>query len=346
MGRSFYLAPLLLLLAACGGRTELGAARADASVVDAGVPRDAGVDRGVPAAPGSVVLFGGIGGPAAVTPFGDTWGWDGLAWTELQTGGPAPRWGAASGLRDGKLVVFGGCPGTTAYLDDTWTFDGSAWASVPSSGPVARVYAATAPSAGSLLMMGGDPSAAPWLTEMWSFDGKAWNKLGASLAGLPANSVGGPGLPFQPAVSLAGRVVLFGAIGPQNQVLGDTWSFDGTAWHQLPVKGPAGRYGAVFATLGNEAVLFGGSTDWVGEHPEGDTWLFDGKSWKAVPGPGPSPRVLAAAAEHDGKLVLFGGEDAIDHVLDDTWEFDGTSWAQLPVHGPPARAAAAMTTLP
>jgi hypothetical protein len=30
--------------------------------------------------------------------------------------------------------------------------------------------------------------------------------------------------------------------------VGDTWTFDGTAWTQLKLAGPPGRYGAVMAT--------------------------------------------------------------------------------------------------
>jgi hypothetical protein len=291
------------------------------------------------------VLFGGIGGQNDVEPFGDTWAWDGSAWTELQTGGPDARWGAGYGLQGGKLVLFGGCPGTSAYLDDTWTFDGHAWQPVGASGPGERVYAQAAPLAGSLILMGGAPSGATWGLDMWSFDGAAWNALGATVPGIP-DSVGGYGFPFQAAVALGGRIILFGGLGPQNQVLGDTWSFDGSSWQKLAVTGPPGRYGAVLAPLGDRALLFGGSTDWLGENPVDDTWLFDGTSWTFVGAPGPSPRADAAAAERDGVVVLFGGLDGQGAPFGDTWEFDGTTWTQVNTKGPSPRGAAAMVTLP
>ena len=81
------------------------------------------------AATGTTILFGGAD---ARTTFGDTWSWNGTAWTQLSPATSPPARDLASMAYDaslGKIVLFGGFDGTTD-LNDTWTWNGTTWASV------------------------------------------------------------------------------------------------------------------------------------------------------------------------------------------------------------------------
>src|SRR5262245_16110515 len=91
------------------------------------------------------------------------------------------------------------------------------------------------------------------------------------------------------------EVVLFG--GEYNGLsLGDTWTWDGSAWtrHQ-PVDAPRRRWNPSMAydAAREEVVLFGGYQNKFLR----DTWTWDGETWtKATPSHSPSPREAAAMA--------------------------------------------------
>src|SRR5438128_4978378 len=119
------------------GMTRLVAAAAVMVVVAALVP--AGPAAAAPTAPsprydagmaydaarGQVVLFGG---QDASSFFGDTWTWDGAAWT-LRTPAHSPPpmccMGMAYDAARGQVVLFGGYD--FAPIGDTWTWDGTDW---------------------------------------------------------------------------------------------------------------------------------------------------------------------------------------------------------------------------
>ena len=85
----------------------------------------------------TIVLFGGVNSIDPSFPsanriiYGDSWRWDGKAWTEVQDIGPAPRWGHGMAFRSdaGQIVLVGGssvfAPAEDASLQagvmrDTW----------------------------------------------------------------------------------------------------------------------------------------------------------------------------------------------------------------------------------
>jgi hypothetical protein len=85
----------------------------------------------------TVVLFGGVNSIDPGLPsanriiYGDSWRWDGNAWTEVQDIGPAPRWGHCMAFRSdaSRIVLVGGSsvfgPAQDASLQagvmrDTW----------------------------------------------------------------------------------------------------------------------------------------------------------------------------------------------------------------------------------
>ena len=65
-------------------------------------------------------------------------------------------------------------------------------------------------------------------------------------------------------------IVLFGGF------TGDTWSWDGVAWSQHSVPHPPAREGAAMASLGGQAVLFGGYVPVIEMSDFGDTWNWNG----------------------------------------------------------------------
>ncbi len=84
----------------------------------------------------TVVLFGGLtAGATTLADAGDTWTWDGTAWTQLEPAtSPPARAYAAAGSAAGEVVVAGGL-GIPGDLDDTWAWNGSSWMQIPVPGP-------------------------------------------------------------------------------------------------------------------------------------------------------------------------------------------------------------------
>ncbi len=90
--------------------------------------------------------------------------------------------------------------------------------------------------------------------------------------------------------------------------LGDTWTGDGTAWHQVDGPGPAPRYSAslAFDPKHHDFVLFGGQTT-TGSSDE--TWIWNAGRWTAMtPAHKPPPRRSAAMAYDPAHqvVVLYG----------------------------------------
>lgn len=119
-----------------------------------------------------------------------------------------------------------------------------------------------------------------------------------------------------------------------------------TGWQPIIVEaGPSARIDGeiVFDIKRGKAVLFGGSTGWVGGDKwisEGDTWEWDGISWEQkFPETNPPDRYSHAMVfdEVRGVTVLFGGKNQTG-ILKDTWEWDGENWVErFPQNIPPSR---------
>jgi hypothetical protein len=88
---------------------------------------------------------------------------------------------------------------------------------------------------------------------------------------------------------LDGKLVLFGG-NDGNDVLSDTWTWDGTAWTQVMVAGPSARLWPMMALFGTELVLSGGER---GGFPDSETWTWDGSSWMQLHVTGPPARYSA-----------------------------------------------------
>ena len=113
---------------------------------------------------------GGYGG----TCYGDTWEWDGTAWTQRASGGPSPRNYPALAYDParGVTVLFGGQPACHYgdVIGDTWQWDGNAWTLSNVSGPAPRFAAALAADAAreSVVLFGGQAAnAGALLGDTW-----------------------------------------------------------------------------------------------------------------------------------------------------------------------------------
>ncbi|HSS61943.1 MAG TPA: hypothetical protein VLK30_10860, partial [Candidatus Limnocylindrales bacterium] len=133
--------------------------------------------------------------------------------------------------------------------------------------------------------------------------------------------------------------------------LGDTWAWDGAAWHRAASTGPVPTYSASLAYDAKHKVyvLFGGHT-FKGESDE--TWTWDGARWSLMsPAHTPGARRTAAMAYDPmhqvvvlyGGLVADRGEGAAGA---DTWTWDGTDWkeAGLAPGAPGHREGSSMIT--
>jgi len=269
---------------------------------------------------GVVVLFGGRQGSDVV---GDTWEWDGSAWTQVATTGPLARFGAAMAYDSARqvTVLFGGQVGTT-YLGDTWEWDGTTWTQAATTGPSARVSTAMAYDSArqvSVLFGGWGGSRRG---DTWEWDGAAWTQV-SSTGPSPRY---GHGMAYD---STRGVVTLFSGetCGPTCHDP-NTWEWNGSTWSLRATTGPAPRrgFGMVYDALRAVTVLFGG---WDGSMRYGDTWVWDGTGWTELPIAGPSPRFGHAMAYDDahGVTLLFGGLDA-DGEDGETWELtlEGDPW--------------------
>jgi hypothetical protein len=276
------------------------------------------------AARGVVVLFGGLdGGRTNGQLLGDTWEWNGNAWTQVATTGPSARLGAAMvhDARRGVVLLFGGSDGT--FRDDTWEWDGARWRQVASGGPRARSRHALAYDAarGVTVLFGALPVRG---TETWEWDGTRWQQVATA----------GPSERSRTAMAfdaVRGRTVLFGGLDAANRPLGDTWTWDGTTWTQLapnPAPPARSRHALVFDDAAGVCRLFSGLAGPLLR----DTWEWDGSAWRQVASGGVPPRMYHAMVHQKarGTSLVFGGWD-LSAPLADTWEYVAAPPCATPV---------------
>ena len=169
------------------------------------------------------------------------------------------------------------------------------------------------------------------LSDTWSYDptGNSWTNV---------NPTAPPPARERSAMTylLGYGVVMFGgrnlALPVGQQVLGDTWVFQGGNWTQrinLPTS-PTPRFGhAMLPDQSATSVVLVGGSDGSGA-PIADTWLWNGSQWNEQL-PAPSRREGAAMAydETRDKHVVFGGRTVPGGTpLDETWEIDGLNWRE------------------
>ncbi len=310
----------------------------------------------------------GAGGPAAetgaamawdsvrgvdvlLTTSGQTWTWNGSAWTQLSPAhSPGARSNAAMAFdaSHGQMVLFGGKSGTTV-LQDTWIWDGSDWSSRnPSNKPPARGGASMAYDGASkrVLLFGGFDGLAVFYGDTWEWNATNvnWDEQLVNVNGAGAAAPSPRALAQMSDNGANGSIVLFGGANPQG-TLGDTWVWADTdvnfgkthitsEGHWIPVtptqSPPARSAGTLAFAAGSGDVRFGGPVLFGGSGANAgllqDTWTFDGSGWvQATPSGQPAARHgAAAAAGPGGSVVMFGGVDSSGSMLGDTWTWSGS----------------------
>jgi hypothetical protein len=227
------------------------------------------------------VLFGGrvlagdtlTGGDDFVNELGDTWVWNGVAWSMRSGTGPSPRYGHSMSYdsRRNVTVLFGGglYDGVGEILSrETWEWNGDVWARRSTTGPTERSRQAMAFDAvrGQTVLFGGKECVGDCCTALgdtWVWAGSTWAQ----------RAVPGPPRRFGSAMAydtVGGVVLLYGGQDEDGNVHDDLWQWDGTAWSQRADFGPKARTGhlLVYDTANHSALLVGG----VGSF--GDAWEY------------------------------------------------------------------------
>jgi hypothetical protein len=134
---------------------------------------------GYDAARHRVVLFGG--GAHGTDLFGDTWEWDGSAWSLVSSDGPSPRYAHAMAYDSARqrIILFGGSA-ITRFNHDTWAWDGASWTEVATVGPVGRYVTAMAydRDRDRTVLHGGLGDVV--LLDSWEWDGTHWTLFGGN----------------------------------------------------------------------------------------------------------------------------------------------------------------------
>jgi len=127
-----------------------------------------------------------------------------------------------------------------------------------------------------------------------------------------------------------GVTVLFGGqrgSNDGNELLGDTWTWDGDTWRRGPATGPTPRprtnHRMVYDRDREVVILFGGNADSAGSGLD-DTWEWDGSRWTRLSTTGPSPRMDVGLAydARNRQVILYGGRYRTPREwvhLRDTW---------------------------
>ncbi len=271
------------------------------------------------AARGEVLLFGGGRGPGVQrTYFGDTWRWNGTAWTEVTTAtAPSPRDHHAMAYEASTqtVLLFGGGAGTgtqRSYFEDTWRWNGSAWQEVSEpQPPVGRdLHTLTYDAARQRVMMfgggRGTGTARGYSNETFVWQNGAWADVTPMSVPTERDAHAAVYDPVrQGVVMFAGGQ----GTGTARSTFDDVWLWNGTSWTAAPT-GPTDRDGAAmsFDTARQVLSMFGGNVDF-------DAYLNDLWGWRAgawqdmTPAMSPSHR-----DQHDmvydpvrQTTVMFGG---------------------------------------
>jgi hypothetical protein len=227
----------------------------------------------------SLVLFGG-GAVRTFATDSSLHEWDGTTWKTpgaLADGSSEPAV-CYDRARD-RLVAFGGWDANNEFSGTTWEWTGEAAVEHSVVGPAPRAgHALVWDPVRERCMLFGGRSAESYLADTWEWTGAGWRRL----------NVVGPSARwfFGAATDNANRrVVLFGGSDSDSQqnALGDTWAWDGAAWHRIAEAGPPPRGSARLAFDGRGVILFGGRE----RTPDGyrdlaDTWRLTGRAWVRI----------------------------------------------------------------
>lgn len=282
---------------------------------------------------GGRISLGEDPGGGISAPLGDTWEWDGSAWTQI----PAPplvQLGSGNLVWDStanevRLVLDTLAPGAKVATS-LYRLDQGAWQLVAlgSTAVPQRVMTSAAWSTSNqrALVFGGvilGPTRLP------TADVARTEELaGAPFETEPAPAQMVPLAYASGATTSDGSIVVFGGASGSDRI-DTTWRWNGGRWILPAIDGavPAARSAATMASIGQgSTVLFGGRDE---SGVRSDTWVWNGLGWSASDAVGPSARSDAVAFGLGNAAYVFGGVGAGSKVLVDTWRFTADTWTQV-----------------
>lgn len=253
--------------------------------------------------------------------------------------------------------MFGGVGGSR--LEDLWGYrpaEGN-WAKIPASGPgppTGNGHSAVWDPGGDQLLVyggfGGSESAG-----LWAFQPAAgrWRDLET------AGTIPSP-QSYHTAVwdSAAGRMLVFGGIGPTFGLINDLWAYapSTNTWLRLdpdnPPPPPLLLHAAVWDPDLAQMLVYGG-VDPVGGKPTDQLWSYRPASntWSRLISDSPSPPArLSAGAVWDPighRLLILSGSCGSDCFLDDVWSYRPAEnrWTELPAVGRRPRPRAGLSAV-
>lgn len=252
------------------------------------------------------VLFGGSNGLQVPPPeayFGDTWVWDGEAWTQAEDVGPHMRSGhaLADDAARAQIVLFGGRFDQIEF-GDTWLWDGEAWTQAEDTGPSARyLHAVAFDTVRARIVLFGGLSGVDEQGDTWEWDGEAWTQVADT----------GPAARYGHAMCFdrsAGGTILFGGSDKL-----ETWSWDGARWTDMTDVGPPPCLYPALVGTSRGTILFGGNkykSTSIQDALVDSTWELAGRKWTERQNMGPTGR-WGHAMSYDTareRVVLFGGD--------------------------------------
>ncbi|MGH7685285.1 MAG: kelch repeat-containing protein [Candidatus Dormibacteria bacterium] len=219
-----------------------------------------------------------------------------------------------------QVVLFGGTAANgTADLDDTWTWDGSSWTQQhPSVSPPARAYAAMTydPHAHDVLLVGGRGAQ----KAVQGICGSGSVSSSGSV-GPPSSPVSSPPIepiaPSPPPVGGPNGASMAPCMASVPSVLTDTWTWDGSNWHDTGQPAPSGILGPAPA---------------VGTDPATGQVLLVTEQVQTMPMPA-CPIPASPPAGSPQPVAQSCAAIATPAVLH-TWVWSGSAWSDLSAQPP------------
>ncbi|HEX5051749.1 MAG TPA: kelch repeat-containing protein [Planctomycetota bacterium] len=229
---------------------------------------------------GRLVVFGGSDTTGAR--LGDTWEWDGTAWSNVTPAGTSPSARSFCAMAfdwvNGKVLLFGGNDGVAPHLNDTWQWDGTTWTQLnPAHVPPVRqqhLMVARADHVDIVMAVGQNTVR---LADTWTWNGflNDWT-LVTSATTAPASRVALDAGYDQ----VRQMVVITGGNNSGLNPTGQISEFDGVDWvNRTPIPNPRPhntRYFFAFVAATGKSYTFGGQTPGTG------TWEYQTDSVATV----------------------------------------------------------------
>ena len=215
----------------------------------------------------------------------ETWEWDG-AWTQIEDTGPQTNQAAFQlvydAAREVTLLEGGAVAGAMGGYTPvgTWQWDGTSWTQVADTGAPARLLGGLAYDANRerVVLFGGANLDYTYETDTWEWDGNDWEQV---------TNIGPPARLAHGMTGTSGDTLLFGGVSDASPTdtnqFRDTWTWDGTHWHQRQDMGPSPRWvmPLVWDSARERGVIFGG-----GHVPPGQpNYILLGDTWESFETP-------------------------------------------------------------